>query len=196
MEFTPRRAPRNEGNQNKHRPTRPNRKEETMAYPLAEFVADCRAALENDPGPDGREAVRQHLIRALKDDSFIAEHLPPDADAERRILYEDPKLGFCICAHAYRDAKRGKPHDHGPTWAIYGQVAGETEMTDWELTAPPRDGQPGKVRLSRSYRLTPGDAHAYEVGDIHAPLRDGPTRLLRIEGKDTTKVTRTPLVAE
>ncbi|MEE8434203.1 MAG: hypothetical protein V3S64_05390 [bacterium] len=86
-----------------------------MPYTLAEFAADCRAALENDAGPNGREAVRHHLIRALKDDSFIAENIPPEANSERRILYEDPKLGFCICAHAYRGARRGQPHDHGPT---------------------------------------------------------------------------------
>ena len=167
-----------------------------MSYSLEEFAADCRAALESDDGPGGRETVRGHLARALTDEGFITEHFPPDADAERKILYEDPQLGFCICAHAYRGAKRGAPHDHGPTWAIYGQVAGETEMTDWEMISPPQDGQPGKVKLSRSYKLTPGDAHAYEAGAIHAPLRDGPTRLIRIEGTNTEKVIRTPLVAE
>lgn len=167
-----------------------------MSYTLDQFAADCRAALEHDAGSAGREAVRKHLLRALKDAAFLSEHIPADADSERRILYEDPQLGFCICAHAYRGAKSGKPHDHGPTWAIYGQVAGETEMTDWELTTPPRDGQPGKVKLSRRYKLTPGDAHCYDVGAIHAPMRDGPTRLLRIEGKNTATVTRTPLVAE
>lgn len=167
-----------------------------MPYTLEEFAADCRAALESDDSPGGRENVRKHLVRALVDEDFIAENIPPDADAERKILFEDPRLGFCICAHAYQGSKRGKPHDHGPTWAIYGQVAGETEMTDWELVTPPRDGQPGKVRLTRSYKLAPGDAHAYEAGAIHAPLRDGPTRLIRIEGRNTEQVTRTPLVAE
>ena len=167
-----------------------------MPYTLSQFSADCRAALQADPGPGGREAVRKHLMRALKDDAFVAEYIPPQADAERKILYEDPKLGFCICVHAYRGAKRGKPHDHGPTWAIYGQVAGETEMTDWSVVVPPGDGKPGKVKLTRSYTLTPGDAHLYEVGAVHAPLRDGPTRLIRIEGRNTEKVTRTPLEAE
>jgi hypothetical protein len=167
-----------------------------MPYSLAKFAADCHAALAADSGPRGREAVRKLLIRALKDEAFVAKHIPPDADAERKILYEDPELGFCICAHAYQGAKRGSPHDHGPTWAIYGQVAGETEMTDWKLVTPPRDGQPGKVRLSRRYKLTPGEAHAYGVGDVHAPLRDGPTRLLRIEGRNTEKLTRTPLEPE
>ena len=167
-----------------------------MAYTLDEFAADCRAALESNGGPEGQEAVRQHLARALTDADFVAQHIPPKADAERKILYEDPDLGFCICAHAYHGAKHGNPHDHGPTWAIYGQVAGETEMTDWNLVTPPRDGQPGKVKLSRSYKLAPGDAHVYDVGAIHAPMREGDTRLIRIEGENTEKVTRTPLEPE
>jgi hypothetical protein len=167
-----------------------------MAYTLEQFSADCRAALASDAGPRGHEAVRGHLLRALKDADFVSRYIPPEADAERRVLYEDPQLGFCICVHAYRGAKRGLPHDHGPTWAIYGQVAGETEMTDWKIVVPPQNGRPGKVRLERSYKLTPGEAHSYEVGDVHAPLRDGPTRLIRIEGRNTEKVKRTPLEAE
>jgi predicted metal-dependent enzyme (double-stranded beta helix superfamily) len=166
-----------------------------MAYTLDEFATDCRNALRNDPGRGGREQVRQYLRRALQDETFLATHLGPEATRERDILYEDPQLGFCICAHVYSDAKRGKPHDHGPTWAIYGQAAGETEMTDWRLVSPPQNGQPGKVEQVRSYRLKPGDAYLYEAGEIHAPLRDAPTRLIRIEGQNTDKVQRTPLEA-
>lgn len=66
-------------------------------------------------------------------------------------------------------------------------------MTDWEVVSPPRDGQPGKVKLARSYKLAPGDAHAYDPGAIHAPMRDGATRLIRIEGQNTENITRTPL---
>ena len=139
-----------------------------MSYSLAEFSADCRSALKADPGPKGQEAVRKHLLRALRDPAFVAAHIPPAADAERTILYEDAELGFCICAHAYRGAKRGSPHDHGPTWAIYGQVAGETEMTDWSVVKPPRNGTPGTVRMQRSYTLKPGDAHHYGVGAVQA----------------------------
>ncbi len=66
-------------------------------------------------------------------------------------------------------------------------------MTDWRMVTPPADGRPGRVERVRSYRLKPGDAHVYEVGDIHAPLRDGPTKLIRIEGRNTDKIERTPI---
>jgi len=166
-----------------------------MSYTLDEFANDCRAALNEDDGPSGRQNVRECVERALKDEAFVATHLGADADQERTILYEDADLGFCICAHVYDGARQGKPHDHGPTWAIYGQAVGETEMTDWRIVSPPAGDTPGKVEQTRSYRLVPGDAHVYEVGDVHAPLRDGPTRLIRIEGVNTDNIERTPLEA-
>ena len=166
-----------------------------MGYSLEEFAADIRAALKQDEGAAGREAVRKLVEKALGDADFIAEYAPADSDQERNVLYEDPELGFCICAHVYKGEKMGNPHDHGPTWAIYGQAAGETEMTDWRMVTPPTGGKPGKVEQTSSYILRPGDAHAYAPGDIHAPLRRGPTRLIRIEGKNTDKIERTPLEA-
>lgn len=166
-----------------------------MAYSLEDFAADCRKALQSDDGPGGREMVRQHLQRALRDDTFLDTHLGPDATKERDILYEDADSGFCICAHVYGEPKQGHPHDHGPTWAIYGQAAGETEMTDWRMISPPEGGQPGKVEKVRTYHLEPGDAHVYEAGDIHAPYRAAPTKLIRIEGQNTDNIERTPIEA-
>lgn len=166
-----------------------------MAYTLEEFAADCREALKSDAGRTGREKVREHLQRALRDEAFLARHLGPEANKERNILYEDADLGFCICAHVYNGPKQGFPHDHGPTWAIYGQAAGQTEMTDWKIVAPVDGERPAKAEKVRSYRLEPGDAHVYEVGEVHAPFRDGPTKLIRIEGQNTDKVKRTPIEA-
>lgn len=162
-----------------------------MSYTLEQFAAECHDALKADPGEAGREKVRQCVVKALKDKEFVQKNLHGDALKERNIIYEDPELGFCICAHVYKDARKGYPHDHGTTWAIYGQAEGETEMTDWEIVTPPEGDKPGKVKMTRSYHLKPGDAHLYPVGAIHAPMREGPTRLIRIEGENAEKLTRT-----
>jgi|SRR5579863_8065165 len=161
-----------------------------MAYTIEQFAADCRAALRKDPGPAGRELVRQFTEKACSDADFVAQHLGPNVQDERSILYEDPDLHFCILGHVYKGVKTSSPHDHGPSWAIYGQAAGVTEMTDWRLVAKPTDAQPGKVAKVRSYKLTPGVAHLYGEGDLHSPRREGETRLIRIEGRDLTKVKR------
>ncbi len=166
---------------------------ESMTYTLENLIQDCRTALSNDSSRKGRELVCQAVGKALKDQAFVSEHISFDLAAERNVIYEDTDLGFCICAHVYRDAKNSAPHDHGTTWAIYGQADGHTEMTDWEIVEPATDTAASKVKQVRSYKLEPGDVHLYEVGDVHAPKRDAPTRLLRIEGKDTTKLNRTPI---
>jgi hypothetical protein len=161
-----------------------------MSYTLDQFAADCRAALLKDPGPAGRELVRQFTARACADPEFVAQHIGPNADAERKVLYEDPDLHFCILGHVYKGAKSSSPHDHGPSWAIYGQAVGITEMTDWRSVEKPANGQPGKVAKVRSYKMTPGIAYLYNEGDLHSPRRDTDTRLIRIEGIDLTKVKR------
>jgi len=158
---------------------------------LEEFAADCKQMLKAKPGNDGRQDVAGRLQEVLKDEAFVSKHLGDDTGA-RKVLYEDPDLGFTILAHNYSGAKESQPHDHGPSWAIYGQARGETVMTDYEPVARPGEGKPGKARRIRDYTLKPGAAYLYNEGDLHSPRRDGPTRLIRIEGKNMEKVQRFP----
>jgi hypothetical protein len=160
-----------------------------MGHTIEQFSAACHQILAGDPGPRGRQKVCVLLEDVLKDDAFIAAHLGDDVP-ERKILYEDPTLGFCILAHNYRGARESQPHDHGPSWAIYGQARGETVMSDWALVERATEDKPGRVRHVASYTLEPGMAHAYNEGDLHSPRRDGPTRLIRIEGTNMDKVRR------
>ena len=160
-----------------------------MSHTLDAFAARVRAILQKEDNPAGREKVAALLSDALKDRAFV-ESLFDANSPERKVLYEDPQLGFCILAHRYTDAKNSPPHDHGPSWAIYGQADGETVMTDWTLVDAPPPGKPGKVKKLREYTLTPGLAHVYNEGDLHAPSRAGPTRLIRIEGTNMERVAR------
>ena len=165
-----------------------------MSLSVEEFAQQCRAALVAEPGPAGRVHVVELVQSALKDPAFVAAILP-EGTPERHVLYEDPELGFTILAHAYVGAKNSNPHDHGPSWAIYGQAEGETVMTDWDCLARPDGDQPGKAKRSRDYVLKPGDAYLYEPGVLHSPRRDGSTKLLRIEGVNMDRVKRQPYVA-
>ena len=158
-----------------------------MPQTLASFAARMREILQRDASPTGREQAAAALGEALKDRAFV-ESLFDANSPERKVVYQDPQLGFCILAHRYTDAKNSPPHDHGPSWAIYGQADGETVMTDWQLVDP--SGRPGQVRKLREYTLTPGVAHVYNEGDLHAPSRAGPTRLVRIEGTNLERVER------
>jgi predicted metal-dependent enzyme (double-stranded beta helix superfamily) len=160
-----------------------------MSATLEQFAAECRTILTSEPGPSGRRKICMRLEELLRDPAFVSQNLN-EKTPERHVLYEDPALGFCVLAHSYKAAKDSPPHDHGPSWAIYGQAKGETEMTDYELVAPPGQGKPGKARPVRTYKLTPGAAYLYNEGDLHSPRRRGPTQLIRIEGVNMDRIKR------
>src|SRR5918992_1829695 len=98
-----------------------------MAYTLEQLSADIRKTLKEDAGPAGKQAVSGLVSKVLLDQEFVARHLTPDQCKPRKVLYEDPELGFCICGHVYESAANGAPHDHGSSWAIYGVAEGDTE---------------------------------------------------------------------
>lgn len=162
-----------------------------MGYDLEQFSAECHRILKEDRGVEGRKKVCALVQQVLKDEKFVAANLGDDVP-DRKVLFEDPELGFCILGHVHHGAGSSKPHDHGPTWAIYGQARGETVMTDYSPVARPTEGQPGKARRVRDYKLTPGMAFLYNEGDLHSPRHDGPTRLIRIEGRNMDKTKRLP----
>ncbi len=160
-----------------------------MPITVSDLATQCHQLLTTDSGPAGRTKVAAFLSEVLADPANIDILIPPHT-GERDLLYQDAALGFCIFAHQYREAKQSLPHDHGPSWAIYAQARGETEMTDYERTAPDTEEATARVRATRTYLLKPGDAHVYNEGELHAPLRSGPTSLVRIEGMDMSKITR------
>src|SRR2546428_379465 len=160
-----------------------------MSWTLEQFSAACQRALTDDPGPGGRKKVCEIVHDVLKDEAFLARHVGDDVP-ERKILYEDPQLGFCILAHVYQDAKESNPHDHGPSWAIYGQARGETVMSDWAIVQAARPDKPGKVRLVTSYTLKPGMAHVYNEGDLHSPRREGPGPVPPADARDHRRARR------
>jgi hypothetical protein len=160
-----------------------------MTYTLDQFASQCHDLLKRNPGPVGRQHVATLLQEVLVDQEFIDSHFHPNT-SEREIIYQDPELGFCILVHRYQGPKSSDPHDHAHSWAIYGQVHGRTDMKDYQKIEEASFDKPGKVKEVRSYALTPGIAHVYNEGDLHAPERKDSTSLIRIEGTDMSKVKR------
>ena len=166
-----------------------------MSYTLEQFSADIRQALKADAGPAGKQAVCGLVSKALLDQDFIAKHLTADQCRPRKVLYEDPELGFCICGHVYDNVSKGSPHDHGPSWAIYGVAVGDTEMTDWRIVKRGEGDAPNLVEPAKTYLMKPGDSHLYDVGAVHSPNRTGLTKLVRIEGRNLDHVKRSNIKA-
>jgi len=56
-------------------------------------------------------------------------------------------------------------------------------------------GKPSLVEPVRTYEMKPGDAHLYDVADVHSPRRAAPTKLIRIEGRNLDHVKRSSIKA-
>ena len=167
-----------------------------MAYTLEALSNDIRDILSEDPSVEGKQRVCALVARALVDADFVSTHLTEENCQPRKVLYEDPGLGFCVCGHVYPGPAKGEPHDHGPSWAIYGLAEGDTEMTDWVIVERGDAEQPHKVRPVRTYMMERGDCHYYAPGDVHSPNRSGETvtRLIRVEGQNLDHVQRSNIV--
>ena len=166
-----------------------------MGYTPERLGGEIRSALKAAPGAEGKEAVCGIVSKALLDRAFIDRWVTAEECKPRKVLYEDADLGFCICGHVYEGAAEGGPHDHGSTWAIYGVATGDTEMTDWRIVTPGSGEAPSLVEPVRKYLMKPGDSHFYDVGVVHSPNRKGPTKLVRIEGRNLDRIKRSNIKA-
>jgi hypothetical protein len=166
-----------------------------MAYTLEQLSDDIRATLKADSGVTGKQQLCKIVSKVLLDREFVDRHLTAEACRPRKVLYEDPELGFCVCGHVYEKAAHGAPHDHGSSWAIYGLAVGDTEMTDWRVVKQGEGDAATLVEPAKTYVLRPGDSHFYDVGVVHSPKRDGLTKLVRIEGSNLDHVKRSNIKA-
>jgi hypothetical protein len=161
-----------------------------MTYRFDDFTADCHAILTQNPGAGGREQVRAKLQTLLKDDDFIAQTCGADEATGATVLYEDPDLGFQVLAHIMNSPHEGGPHDHGSSWAIYGQAAGYTDMTEWRRLDDGSVEGKAEIEVARTYRLERGDAGIFDEMQIHSIGYPGGARFIRITGCDLSTIAR------
>jgi len=157
-----------------------------MSYSLDEFCDEARAILKQGDNPDGHELIRQKLELLLVDEAFCEAYVGPDNDPGVAQIYEDPELHFCVLAYNMVEPRTSPPHDHGESWAVYGQTAGYTDMTIWIAD----DGAHGNVEAERSFRLEPGQAGLFDVREIHSIQYGVDSKFVRITGVDMSTETR------
>jgi hypothetical protein len=168
-----------------------------MTYSISDLADDVHALLSQSDISQCSDELCELVSKVLNDPEFISDNLLDRVAREkpREVLYENDELGFCICGHVYGDQAIGKPHDHGSSWAIYGQAEGTTEMTDWRIVKAGKGEEPSIVEPFKTYIMKPGDAHFYGVGDVHSPKRIAPTKLIRIEGANLDRIKRSRIIA-
>ena len=161
-----------------------------MSYELDQFIADCRTALKRDPGPAGREKVRADLERLLGNKDFVEKYCGDNVERGLKVLYEDPELKFQVLAHINDKARVSPPHDHGASWAIYGQAKLWTDMIEWKRLDDGKDPAHAKLEPEKKYRLNPGQAGIYQNGAIHSIDYPDKSRFVRVTGTNLDMINR------
>ena len=150
-----------------------------MGYLLTDFCADARSVLSRGSDRDSRGAVRAQLERLLVDPEFCAEYVSASAPRGMRQIYQDEATGFCVLAYNMTEPRQSPPHDHGRSWAVYGQATGYTDMTIWTASGPG-----GRIEPDRQFRLNAGEAGLFDVRDIHSIDYGAGARFVRVTGVD------------
>ncbi len=161
-----------------------------MSYTLEQFCDDCRDILSSQPGPAGRDAARAKLEQLLVDEDFKAKYLSEDQEPGVKTLYEDPDLEFCVLAYRAGADRTSPPHDHGNSWAIYGQAEKHTDMKMYNRLDGGDGAGDAKLEMIKEFRLDPGMAGLFDVGEIHAIDHPKGARFVRVTGTDLNHVER------
>ena len=159
-----------------------------MNYDFETFCKDCRENLKADPGEAGHENVRRNVEKLLGDPDFCGNYLGDDAPPGIRTIYRDPEADFCVLVHIYETGKAGPPHDHGTSWAVYGQSVAYSDMTRWKRTNGGRGEGHAEVEPETTFRLEPGMAGKFEPEEIHSIKFPEGARFIRVTGTDLDSI--------
>ena len=161
-----------------------------MTYELEDFCRDCHDALARGGGPEELEAVRRSLARLLANEAFVGRTCGADAKPGLNLLYEDDELGFQVLAHVNENPRVSPPHNHGESWAVYGQATGYTDMTEFRRVYDGGDPAHAKLEVTRKYRLNPGEVGIYASSAIHSIDYPEKSRFIRVTGTNLDRIYR------
>ena len=144
--------------------------------PAAEtFVAALRNVYKEGVPEAERWARCRDLLKVLIADPAVKAHAQnwpvtgynPQTDRVRNLLfYEDPDYNFVINALIKNPGGYAMIHDHGPSWTIYGVLAGEERIVHYDAT----EQGDGTFALSERHAeiCRPGDVDVVPPRLIHS----------------------------
>lgn len=128
-------------------------------FELDRFIADCRAAVADDPS---HKAVREVVARAVAEPAGVLEGLGEPKRAEVQKLYRGDDL--TVLNVIWGPRMTIMPHDHR-MWAVIGVYTGREDNIFWRRVA---DGPGGKIEAAGAKALAVKDAAPLGQDIIHS----------------------------
>ena len=161
-----------------------------MAYTLEQFCQDHHAALTSgQPLAQVLPKIAEKLSELLRNPQFVAETFNDDTPIGRRTLHHDKDTDVYVLAHVYDGPKKGSPHNHGHSWAVYGTARGVTKMTEWRR-ANPEGEEKAVLEPVEHYDLNPGQTRPYGPGVLHSTEHPRKAWVIRVTGTDVDAIPR------
>jgi predicted metal-dependent enzyme (double-stranded beta helix superfamily) len=160
-----------------------------MPCDLHTFCCNTRLLLQQQPLPGALPLVALSLQDLLANPAFVDATFDDHTPAGKRLLYCDADTGFLVLAHVQGAGKGGAPHDHGASWAVYGNARGRTDMTEYRRVNDPLEAHVVWAP-QRRYSLNSGQTRAYPSGTVHATAHPEKVWVLRITGTDLDQIPR------
>ena len=146
-------------------------------FDLDAFVADCRAALRQDPT---YKSVREIVARAVSEPSQIMKALGEPTRAEMQKLHQSPEL--TVLNVIWAPHMTLLPHNHR-MWAVIGIYTGREDNIFWRRI---EDGSHNKIEAAGARALGEKDAVPLGHDIIHSVTNPIPrlTGALHVYGGD------------
>jgi predicted metal-dependent enzyme (double-stranded beta helix superfamily) len=160
-----------------------------MPCDLSTFCCNTRLFLQQQPLPSALPQIALHLQDLLANTAFVNANFDDETPAGKRLLWRDADTGFMVLAHVQPAGKGGAPHDHGASWAVYGNARGRTDMTEYRRVNDALEAHAVWLPQTR-YSLHSGQTRAYPSGTVHATAHPEKAWVLRITGTDLDQIPR------
>jgi hypothetical protein len=164
--------------------------EAAMPYTLKQFCADNHAVLTSGiPLAQALPQIAERLSTLLNNPQFVAETFSDDTPVGRRELHHDPDTDVYVLAHVNEGPKKGSPHNHGHSWAVYGTARAVTRMTEWRRVNAESE-EKAVLEPVEHYDLGPGQTRAYGPGVLHSTEHPRKAWVIRVTGTDVDAIPR------
>ena len=146
-------------------------------FDVDRFVADCRAAVAQDPS---HKAAREVLARAVSDPGAVLEGLGEPQRGEVQKLYQSPEL--TIINVVWAPYMTVMPHNH-EMWAVIGIYTGREDNMFWRRI---EDADGGRIEAAGATAMCVKDALPLGPDIIHSVTNPIPrlTGAIHVYGGD------------
>ena len=136
-----------------------------MGYTLQDFCEDHHALLTSgQPLDRALPQIAEKLSVLLRNPDFVAETFNDDTPIGRRTLHHDPDTDVYVLAHVYEGPKKGSPHNHGASWAVYGTARDVGSVPCRSCSTSPRCGTTRRTAGCMRVSPSPTSARSFPPG--------------------------------